>query len=598
MRVNRYEPLNLAVSALCVLGLLGWFVPAASAHQAGSSTAHRGHAKPSGTILFSDWQFPDTLNPFEVGLATDYEELYLTMPAGYGPSRYDPTGHQMAGFLAQVPTLKNGGVSKNGLTITFHLQHGLRWSNGQPLVAQDAKFAWQIAMDPAIANCVNTCDNIRSISVPDKYTFVWHMKRTYSAALPYAWTGFIPHAWSKLGGDPHKAALVESDKKFTYEDSSYVTAGPYQVTSWVNNSQIVLQPMKYYNVKAMGGTPRVAKFVFVFYSDKTTMIAAAARHETDLTQNYTLADLTLLNSYSKAFTVKYVGALSPEHLEMNMLNKTVNGAANPLVNAKVRQAINLAIDRYGVIGSAFGVKSRSTAATAISYDAPWVHTSKIVQPYTDPAITGAWDPLRHKYVQYGRQPVADAKTLLAGTPCASGCTISAVTTSGNTQRLAELAVVASNLKAIGITVNVTTQPATQLFATWKENGTLQHGTFELALFAYVGVTPDPDGWKNNMESKFINQLDPNHSAQDKNQAGLRDKLVDQAFEAAAHSFNPSVRRSWYYKAQVEISKQVPWITLSVRPIFVTYDRKVLGVKVNGYSIVDQWNAYSWKAGAL
>jgi ABC-type transport system substrate-binding protein len=194
--------------------------------------------------------------------------------------------------------------------------------------------------------------------------------------------------------------------------------------------------------------------------------------------------------------------------------------------------------------------------------------------------------------------VADAKKLLAGTPCAKGCTITAVTTTGNTQRLAELAVVASNLKTIGITLNVTTQPATQLFGTWKENGTLQHGTFEMALFAYVGVTPDPDGWKANMESKFINQLDPNHSAADKNQAGLRDKIVDQAFEAAAHSFNSKVRRSWYYKAQVEISKQVPWITLSVRPIFVTYDHKVLGVKVNGYSIVDQWNAYSWKAGAL
>jgi peptide/nickel transport system substrate-binding protein len=591
MNIHWHKLLTLLVSALVVLGLVTVSAAAVSAHSATKVTK-----APTGIIKFSDWQFPDTLNPFEAGLATDYEEINLTMPLGYA-LYYDPHAKLLPGFLTQVPTMKNGGISKDGKTITFHIRPGLRWSDGQEITSADAKFAWEIEMDPQISLCTATCDNIASISTPNKYTFVWHMKHVYAAAIPIAWTGFAPHGWSKLAGGAHKAAAVESDPNFTYEDSSYVTAGPYQVSQFVSNDKIVLTPMKYYH--AMGGPPRVAQYIFVFYSDKDVMIAAAARHETDLTQDYTLADLPKLLAHKSAFTTKYTSALSPEHLELNMLDKTVNGQPNPLVNLKVRQAINLAIDRYGIQASAFGVKNHKVACASISYDAPWVETCKIKQLYANPAINGIWDPLRHKYVQYGSQSVADAKALLKGTPCANGCTINAITTSGNAQRLAELSEVASNLHKIGITLTISTASAGKVFGTWQENGILAHGDFEMALFAYVGVPPDPDPWKENMVSRFINRLDPHHTIIDSNNAGLRDKLVDKAFTIASHTYNTKVRRLWYYRAQVEISKQVPWITLSVRPIFVTYDSHVIGVKINGYANggADQWNAYEWRAGA-
>lgn len=582
-----FKPLNVIIGMLMVLGMF-----AASAVSVRAGSAHKAAAAPTGQIVYSDWEFPDTFNPFEAGLATDYEEMYLTMPSGQS-LYYGAKGNLLPGFLQRVPTTKNGGVSKNGKTIKLFVRKGLRWSNGQPITAADAKFAWQIAMDPNIASCTGTCDNIGSITVKGKYELIWHMKKVYSAAIPNAWTGFIPHSWSKLGGNAHKAAVVESDKVFTYENSSYVTAGPYQISQFSPSNRVVLTPNKYYH--AMGGRPRVAKYIFAFYSDKNTMIAAAARRETDQTQDYTLSDLPVLGKHRSAFTTKYVSALSPEHIELNMLDKTVGGHPNPLVNLKVRQAINLAIDRYGIIKSAFGTSNKTAANAAISYDEPWVETTSIKQPFANPKITGAWDPLRKQWLPYSATTVADAKKLLQGTPCASGCTVTLTTTAGNTQRAAEAAVIQSNLAKIGITLSFVPQSVDSLFGTWKDNGALVHGNFEMAMFAYVGVSPEPDGWKENMTSKYIQRLDPTHSPIDSNNAGLRNKSVDRDFEFASHTFNSALRRNYYYQAQIVISKQVPWIVTSIRPVFCTYDSKVKGVTMDGYAIACQWNGYGWKA---
>jgi peptide/nickel transport system substrate-binding protein len=576
-----------------VLTVLGAVTAPASTAMGAHSDAHR-NAAPRGTIIYSDWQFPDTLNPYEAGLAVDTQTNNLVMPVGRA-LYYDQKGQLVAGFLQKVPTLKNGGISKDGKTITLYVKPGLKWSNGDPITADDAKFAWQVAMQPAISICTGTCDNIKSITTKGKYEIIWHMKQVYSPAIPNAWVGgFLDHKWSKLGGTPEAAAAIMSAKTFTYEDSSYVTAGPYRVSNFVTNSRIELTPNNNYN--GPGGKPKVAKYIFLYYPDKTTMIAGAARHETDLTQDYTLADLPALLGHRGDFTTRYVSALSPEHLELNMLDPEVNGQPNPLVNLKVRQAINLAIDRRGIIQSAFGVTKAKQQDAAISYDAPFVLTKSIRQPYADPAITGAWDPFKKKWLTYSKTTVADAKKLLAGTPCAHGCTVSLVTTAGNPQRAAEASVIQKNLGTIGITVDFKTVPAAQLFGTWKENGVNAHGTFLMTLFAYIGVQPDPDTWKQNVVSKFIDRLDPDHGYLDRNYSGLKDKIVDTSFDKASHTFNPALRRKYYYQAQVELSKQVPWIDVSVRPTFCTYDSNVKGVVVDGYAAACQWNGYDWKAG--
>ena len=55
----------------------------------------------------------------------------------------DASGALHAGLAAQIPTVANGGISADGLTYTFHLRPGLKWSDGAPLDARDVDYSWQ-----------------------------------------------------------------------------------------------------------------------------------------------------------------------------------------------------------------------------------------------------------------------------------------------------------------------------------------------------------------------------------------------------------------------------------------------------------------------
>src|SRR5438270_11952780 len=112
--------------------------------------------------------------------------------------------------------------------------------------------------------------------------------------------------------------------------------------------------MKYYS--SMGCGARVRNLIFAFYSDKNAAIAAATQKNTDVTTDYTWADLTNLQSHAGAYKVHAIPAFEFEHLTYNM-DPTYNGQKNPLHDVRVRVALNLALDKMALIRSALGLGS-------------------------------------------------------------------------------------------------------------------------------------------------------------------------------------------------------------------------------------------------
>jgi len=54
--------------------------------------------------------------------------------------RWDHDNKPYPELATQVPTQQNGGVSKDGLTITYHIRRGVKWSDGAPFNADDVVF--------------------------------------------------------------------------------------------------------------------------------------------------------------------------------------------------------------------------------------------------------------------------------------------------------------------------------------------------------------------------------------------------------------------------------------------------------------------------
>ncbi|HVA34058.1 MAG TPA: ABC transporter substrate-binding protein, partial [Candidatus Baltobacteraceae bacterium] len=108
-----------------------------------------------------------TLNPHLFNGTTVHLIAQLTMAYLF---RYDAQGRPQPELATELPTQKNHGISADGRTITFHLRHGVRWSDGAPFTADDVAFTTRVILDPANHELTREgWDLITRIDEPDKY---------------------------------------------------------------------------------------------------------------------------------------------------------------------------------------------------------------------------------------------------------------------------------------------------------------------------------------------------------------------------------------------------------------------------------------------
>ena len=120
-----------------------------------------------GFLLYED---PDSLNPLigQTGMAVQVslsilEPLAQSLPDG----SYDPV------LAAELPTIENGGVSDDFLTVTWKLKEGVLWHDGEPLTSEDVKFTWEAAMSIEGGSAVaSKFEPIASLDTPDDLTVV------------------------------------------------------------------------------------------------------------------------------------------------------------------------------------------------------------------------------------------------------------------------------------------------------------------------------------------------------------------------------------------------------------------------------------------
>ena len=140
--------------------------------------------------------------------ASQYE-MYLASLAMGWLVKTDERGESTVPELCTViPSQRNGGISADGKTITWHLRHGVKWSDGAPFDADDVVYSTRQVLNPAnIVVSRDGWDQITRIDEPNKYTVVYHLKAPYSSfAITYFQHGRLE------SGDP-SAALAEAIPK-------------------------------------------------------------------------------------------------------------------------------------------------------------------------------------------------------------------------------------------------------------------------------------------------------------------------------------------------------------------------------------------------
>ena len=165
----------------------GLTVPLASQLLAGAGlaqTSSRPAAAPArrgggGLLKTLSWDAPNLLNPIlAVGLK-DWNACAIF----YEPLVYFNGAGDMIPVLAQeVPTLQNGGLAKDGTSVTWKLKRGVSWHDGKPFTASDVVFNWEYATDPATAAPgLGAYKSVKQVEALDPYT----VKVTFTQPTPF-----------------------------------------------------------------------------------------------------------------------------------------------------------------------------------------------------------------------------------------------------------------------------------------------------------------------------------------------------------------------------------------------------------------------------
>src|SRR5947209_16640581 len=147
----------------------------------------------------------------------------------------DDKQHEVPDLAAEVPTLQNGGIAKDGKTVTYHLRSNVKWQDGAPFSSADVKFTWQLVMNPR--NNVESrrgYDAVATVDTPDVNTVVFHLKHP-----------FAPFVDTVFGESDTAYRILPKHLLATYPDinqipfnSQPVGTGPFRVVKWIRGDRI------------------------------------------------------------------------------------------------------------------------------------------------------------------------------------------------------------------------------------------------------------------------------------------------------------------------------------------------------------------------
>ncbi|MFN8509622.1 MAG: ABC transporter substrate-binding protein [Deinococcaceae bacterium] len=108
----------------------------------GASSAQSKDPSTLNVVVFGDWSSFDPAYCYDTGCQNI---LYNTLEGllGFDGGKVDKLIPMLA---SEVPTVQNGGISKDGKTYTFKIRKGVKFQNGTPLTAQDVEYSLERMM--------------------------------------------------------------------------------------------------------------------------------------------------------------------------------------------------------------------------------------------------------------------------------------------------------------------------------------------------------------------------------------------------------------------------------------------------------------------
>ncbi|HDP69781.1 MAG TPA: peptide ABC transporter substrate-binding protein [Actinobacteria bacterium] len=501
-----------------------------------------------GSLVIGYDQEPDILNPFIEGgdmMAT----AVVIRPVLQGLLEIKPDltyGPQLA---EKVPSFEDGTVTENPFTVTYKIKDEANWSDKTPITSEDVKFTWETIMNEDWKIITQTgYDKIEKIETPDDKT----VKIVFTE--PYApWKDLFSGSYFILP----KHALEGKDFNAVMNQEIPFSAGPFKFKEWRAGDSITLVRNENY----WGEHAYLDSVTFKYIPETTTQLAQFKTGEVDFV--YPPPDVDLLEQLEAVpnTVVSIEAGTVWEHIAFNNTNEH-------LKDVRVRQAVAHGIDR-GVI-----------AEDVMKGQVNPLHS--FVVPEQKAYYVPAWEIYGHDaekaeslLKEAGYTKGADGIYTKAG----EKLKLTFNTTAGNVARERIQQIVQSDLKKIGIEVEIKNTEANTYFGTWLPNG-----EYQIGQWAWL-ATPDPT-----YTTLFAgDQIPPDGQ----NYYCYENDEVTKIWHDQDVTIDEPERVKLIKEAQNLMAKDCPFIPLYQRLEFIAYTDKLHGPVNNPTLQGPTWNMGEW-----
>jgi peptide/nickel transport system substrate-binding protein len=335
-----------------------------------------------------------------------------------------PDGTWSPNLATKIPTVENGGVSKDGLTWKIELRKGVKWQDGTPFTAADVEFTWQQIMNEK--NNVRArvgFDQIKEFKVIDDYHFEYTLSAPF-APMYVVWdiNRIIPK---------HVLSKVPDLNTCEWNTTGTFGTGPFKLVERVPGSHMVFKRNPDYHL----GPPKLETVILKFVPDQTVLYTQMKTGEVDFLGIPGIPK----ERYEEAKKLPNVDIMTTPTAAVEFL--LLNCDRPYFKDKRVRQALSMAIDKQKIIKDIYYGLPKATL-TYMRAD-HWAYNNKIKGMY-DPKEAGKiLDSLGWKVGSDGiRVKNGDKLTF----------TFSATT--GNKDREQTQLIVQKNLKDIGVSAEI------------------------------------------------------------------------------------------------------------------------------------------------
>jgi peptide/nickel transport system substrate-binding protein len=515
----------MTACALALAGCSGSGSSSPGTSQAGSSQP--GSPVRGGDLVFARTADILTLDPTQM---TDNESIWAAENIYETLYASSPDGRHLVPWLATSYTL-----SPNHLTWTFHLRHGVEFSNGQRMTSKDVKFSIERVSAKASNPFAFIDTAIASIATPDPYTVVITTKYPWAPLLAdvalFA-NGIIP---ANYGG-------VSEQQFFTHP----IGTGPFHVAQWLKGQKLVLIKNDHY---WQPGKPYLSQVTFAAVPNDNTRSLELQSGAAAVDEFPPFSSVSSLQHMS-GVSLQIFPSSRTDFLEFNEAHK-------PFQDVHVRRAISYALNRQAMVSAVLFGHGRP--ANSIISPALWGY---------DPNSPG---------LQYN---LASAKRELAKSTAPHGFSTTLLVGSGVTNENSLAQIIQAELKPLGITV--TLKPVDPN----SEYTDIQNGQYDMAFNYDTTDIIDPD--------ELISFSAMGGNTGQKTRAlftNYNNPQVDTWAQQAERTFNQSARQALYNEIQTQVANDAVMAYLYYSPFVYAISTKVHGFSVyptGNYHLENVW----------